>query len=113
MPLPQPSDNTTKIIGAALNGLKQIYRAGFSYKKTGVLLMGLHPKSSVQRTLFDDPTLQAKSDKMMNVMDAINIKMGKGSLTTAASGARQRWAMRRESKSSNYTTDWDEMPVAW
>jgi len=110
--LHQPSDNTTQIVSAALASLKQIYRAGFSYKKAGVLLMGLHPKSSVQRTLFDDPNVQAKSDKIMNVMDAINLKMGKGSLTTAASGARQRWAMRRESKSPNYTTDWNELPVA-
>ncbi len=112
VPLHQPSDNTTKIISAALAGLKQIYRTGFSYKKTGVLLMGLHPKSSVQRTLFDDPMAQTKSDKMMNVMDAINLKMGKGSLTTAASGAQQCWAMRRENKSPNYTTAWDELPVA-
>jgi len=112
VPLPQPCDNTTKLIGAALAGLKQIYRVGFSYKKTGVLLMGLHPKSSVQRTLFDDPAAQAKSDKLMDVMDAINRKMGSGSMTTLASGGNHRWAMRRESKSPNYTTDWNEIPSA-
>ena len=72
--------------------------------------MGLHPKSSLQKTLFDDPIEQAKSDNMMNVLDAINRKMGVGSMTLAASGIRKRWAMRRNQKSPSYTTEWDELP---
>lgn len=112
IPVSQPTDDTTKLIGAALAGLKAIYRSGFHYKKTGVMLMGLQPKSADQATLFDDPVEQDKSDSLMRVMDAINKKMGKGRVTTAASGINQRWAMRRESKSMNYTTDWDELPEA-
>ncbi len=108
-----PTDDTTKIINAALHGLKQIFRVGFSYKKSGVLLMGLHPKSAMQADLFDEPVSQAKSDGLMQVMDAINRKMGKGSMSIAASGIRQRWAMKRESKSPNFTTSWDELPLAW
>jgi DNA polymerase V len=111
IPLNQPTDDTTKLIGAAITGLKAIYLSGFHYKKTGVMLMGLQPKAGIQATLFDDPVEQNKSDSLMRVMDAINQKMGKGSVTTAASGISQRWAMRRESKSPNYTTDWDELPV--
>jgi len=108
----QPTDNTTKLVNAAIRGLKEIYRAGYQYKKSGVLLMGLHPKENVQRTLFDDPAEQAKSDNMMSVMDEINRKMGAGCMTIAASGTRKRWAMRRDQKSPNYTTAWDELPVA-
>jgi DNA polymerase V len=110
--LPQATADTTKLIAAALAGLKQIYRHGLLYKKIGVLLMGLHPKSSVQRTLFDDSTAQAKSDSLMQVMDAINRKVGKGSVTTLASGGNHHWAMRRESKSPSYTSNWDELPEA-
>ncbi|MCG6934217.1 MAG: DUF4113 domain-containing protein [Gallionella sp.] len=29
----------------------------------------------------------------------------------AASGIQHRWAMRRERKTPNYTTDWNELPV--
>jgi DNA polymerase V len=75
--------------------------------------MGLQPKETLQATLFDDPVEQARSDSMMCVMDAINRKMGQGSVTVAASGIRQRWAMRRERKSPNFTTEWSELPVAW
>ena len=112
VPLGQPSDDTMKLITAALMGLKAIYRSGFHYKKTGVLLMGLQSKGTVQATLFDDTAKQAKSDNMMSVMDSINRKMGQGSMTIAASGISHRWAMRRDRMSQNYTTDWNDLPVA-
>jgi DNA polymerase V len=112
VPLAQPSDDTTKLIGAALAGLKSIFLTGHRYKKTGVLLMALQPKATMQHSLFDDIGEQTKSGNLMSVMDAINRKMGKGSVTTAASGVRQRWAMRRERKSPNYTSDWNELPEA-
>jgi len=112
VPLLRPTDDTFKLVQAALQGLKQIYRTGYGYKKSGVLLMALQPKGSVQASLFDEPEDQAKSDSMMRVMDAINRKMGKGSVTVASSGVRPRWAMRREKKSPSYTTEWGELPVA-
>ena len=52
------------------------------------------------------------SDNMMHVMDSINRKMGQGSMTIAASGISHRWAMRRDRMSQNYTTDWNDLPVA-
>ena len=110
VPLSQPSDDTTKLVNAAIFGLKKIYKEGFNYKKTGVMLMGLQPKVSVQPTLFDDTAKQTKSDNLMQVMDAINLKMGSGSLTVASSGLGHGWAMRRDMKSPNYTTDWNELP---
>lgn len=112
IPLSQPSDDTMKLITAALMGLKAIYRSGYRYKKSGVLLMGLQSKGMVQATLFDDAAKQNKSDNMMSVMDTINRKMGQGSMTIAASGISQRWAMRRDRISQNYTTDWNDLPVA-
>lgn len=112
VPLLKPTDDTTKLVYSSLKGLNQIYRSGYGYKKSGVLLMGLQPKATLQATLFDDPIEQAKSDSMMRVLDAINCKWGKGSITIASSGIKQRWSMRRERKSPSYTTDWGELPVA-
>jgi DNA polymerase V len=112
VPLAQPTDDTLKLVAAAIQGLRASYRSGLRYKKSGVLLMGLQPKGSVQPTLFDDPEKQLKSDNLMRVMDTINRRIGQGSLTIAASGINQRWSMRRERKSPNYTTAWNELPVA-
>ncbi len=88
------------------------YRTGFHYKKTGVLLIRLESKGTVQATLFADTAKQAKSDNMMSVMDLINRKMVQGSMTIAASGISHRWEMRRDRMSQNYTTDWNDLPVA-
>lgn len=112
VPLGEPTDDTGRLVNAALRGLKAIYRTGFKYKKSGVLLMGLQPRNAVQASLFNDAAALEKSARLMHVMDAINRRMGKGSMTVAASGTNRRWAMRRDCKSPNYTTDWDELPVA-
>lgn len=112
VPLIQPTDDTMKLVRAAITGLKAIYRSGYHYKKTGVLLMGLQGKGTVQASLFDDTIKLAKSESRMNVMDAINRKMGPGTMTIAASGIQHRWAMRRDRMSQNYTTDWNELPEA-
>ena len=109
VPLPNPSDDTTKLVKAALQGLKAIYRNGYRYKKSGVLLMGLQPKATVQASLFDDTALQTRSTNMMHVMDAINRKMGKDTLSTGASGVKSNWVMRREKTSPAYTTSWNEL----
>jgi len=45
-------------------------------------------------------------------MDAIDRRMGKGSVSIAAGGVQKGWAMRRERKSPSYTTEWGELPVA-
>lgn len=109
--LDTPSDDTMVLIGAALEGLSKIYRSGYHYKKSGVILLGLQGKGTAQASLFDDTEKQEKSATMMNTMDAINKKMGKGSISLAASGIQQRWAMRRGSHSQNYTTDWNELMI--
>jgi DNA polymerase V len=111
VPLHNPDDNTLSLVAAALAGLKAIYQPGYRYKKSGVLLMGLQPKLMLQPTLFDDPAQQAKSNALMHVMDAINQRMGQGSIAIAAAGINPHWAMRRESKSPNYTTSWTDLPV--
>lgn len=49
---------------------------------------------------------------MMRTLDGLNEQFGKGAVTIAASGTWNDWAMKREKKTSNYTTSWKELPVA-
>ena len=44
VPMSEPADDTSKLVNAAIRGLGAIYRSGFHYKKSGVLLMGLQSK---------------------------------------------------------------------
>lgn len=110
--LSDPSDNTLTLTSAALKGLKQIYKAGFKYKKAGVILNLLADKPTMQQSLFDDMEVKGKSAGLMKAMDSINGRFGNSAIKTAASGTKQDWQMRSGNRSPNYTTQWDELPVA-
>ena len=109
--LSDPSDNTLTLTSAALKGLKQIYKAGFKYKKAGVILNLLADKPTMQQSLFDDMEVKGKSAGLMKAMDSINSRFGNAAIKTAVSGTKQDWKMRSGNKSPNYTTQWDELPV--
>ena len=110
--LSDPSDNTLTLTSAALKGLKQIYKTGFKYKKAGVILNLLADKPTMQQSLFDDIEVKGKSAGLMKAMDSINSRFGNAAIKTAASGTKQDWQMRSGNRSLNYTTQWDELPVA-
>ena len=103
---------TIKVTHAALKGLAALFRAGYRYKKAGVLLTLLSDKHSRQSTLFDDQAAREKSTKLMAAIDAINRAYGRDTVHLAVSGTLQRWVMRAGNRSPNYTTRWDELPLA-
>ena len=111
VPLIEATDDTLVLISAAASGLRNIFRAGFHYKKVGVMLTLLSSKTARQGTLFDDPAARERSAKLMAVMDAVNQEFGRDTLHSAAEGVAKRWAMRAGMRSPRYTTQWDELPV--
>lgn len=110
IPLPHPSDCTPDILRAALKGLEKIWKDGYEYKKAGVMLMDLVPLGVRQRSLLEnrDPV---KGKQLMNAVDGINRKQGRGAVRYATEGFEREWAMLREKKSPAYTTSWDELLV--
>jgi len=112
VPLPSSSDDTRVLVLAALRGLKDIYRAGFEYKKAGVMAALISDKAVRQPSLFDEyPENDCRSAKLMSAMDTINARFGRGSLRVASEGTRRQWATRAERLSGQFTTRWDELPV--
>lgn len=110
VPLVTPTDDTRHLAQAAITGLTRIYKAGFKYKKAGIILMALDQKGGGSRSLFEDPTAEAKSTRLMKALDGINARMGKDTLKLASNGIEKPWKMKRLLKSPNYTTAWDEIP---
>ena len=109
--LTAPTADTRILIGQALRGLEAIYRPGFRYKKAGVMLLSLSPADRRQGTLFEAPD-SARSHQLMAAVDAINGRMGRGTVRFGVEGFRHGWAMRQGRRSPAYTTRWDELPVA-
>ncbi|MFW5808169.1 MAG: DUF4113 domain-containing protein, partial [Spirochaetota bacterium] len=108
--LPRPSLSSVELCRHAALLLERIFREGYCYKKTGVMLTGLVAAESMQLDLFEDPLESARQHKVMKVMDEINSRYGSGAVTLAAEGMQKKWAMRREHLSPCYTTRWSDIP---
>lgn len=105
-----PTDATDTILAAALKGLRHIYRPGYAYKKTGVMLMDLTSISAAQPTLFPEFRVP-QSSPMDATLDAVNRRFGSQTLRYAAVGFEHPWAMRRGHSSPQYTTRWADLPI--
>ncbi|OGA22130.1 MAG: DNA polymerase V subunit UmuC [Betaproteobacteria bacterium RIFCSPLOWO2_02_FULL_67_26] len=117
--LAAPTDDSLRLTGAALSGLRRIYRAGFRYIKAGVMFTEIQPGAVRQLQLFGDdaagraPGTQTDARaRLMVAMDRVNHRTGRGRLRLASAGIRNAWAMKREKMTRAYTTRWDELPVA-
>jgi DNA polymerase V len=108
---PYPTAFTPDLIRAALYGLKQIYRDGYSYYKAGVSLTKITPQSALQPDLFGDFVLtqEYKKARLMLVVDAINRIYGHDTLFFAIQGIARNWRMRQYKLSQRFTTRWDEI----
>ncbi len=112
IPLPSPTSDSAHITQAANAIVKRIYRPGFKYAKAGVMLMDLQPATREQLTLDLDETMPENRIRLMDAIDQLNQRFGRGTLKLASAGApraRKLWAMKQESKSPSYTTNWLEL----
>ncbi|MFL9611030.1 Y-family DNA polymerase [Methylobacillus sp. Pita2] len=110
--LPSPTNCSMQITKAALWILGTVYRPGIYYARAGVMLDELVTSEGQQRDLFGFSSQDSKSITLMDMVDKINSKYARGTIKLGSEGMEQGWAMRRDFKSPNYTTDWDDMPKA-
>lgn len=103
-----PSDDTRELTAVAQRLLKTIYLSGHSYQRGGVLLMDLVNHQYQQQDLFSE-TQNHRSDALMTTLDAINAKMGNGTLRFAGEGFEAGWRMKQRLRSPRYTTQFSEL----
>ena len=102
-----PTNDTRLIVAAVTQGLPQLFHPGVRYHRSGVGLVELTPAKHAQYSLFD--TDKSNPD-LMKCMDMINARYGTGTLSIAAQGRDQKWAMRRDFLSKQFTTKWSDIP---
>ena len=88
-----------------------LFCEGVAYKKAGVALWGLCPAHAVQKDLFSVHTRTAP--KLMETVDAINQRFGRGSVGVASvvcPTRTQQWHARRSHISARFTTCVQELP---
>ncbi|MFL3530902.1 translesion error-prone DNA polymerase V subunit UmuC, partial [Citrobacter amalonaticus] len=97
-----PTQDSRDIIAAATRCLDAIWKDGHRYQKAGVMLGDFFSQGVAQLNLFDDNAPRAGSEKLMEVLDQLNAKGGRGTLYFAGQGIQQQWAMKREMLSPRY-----------
>ena len=77
------------------------------------MLGDLNAKKQQQFDLFSDETdkMLESSNDLMKVMDSINQRYGRGSLSLASNGEKSTWKAKSNFKSPNYTTCWEDLPL--
>jgi DNA polymerase V len=97
-----PTDSTIDLNRYAQIGLKAIFKEGYQYKKSGVIVMGLTPNNETQLSLFN--TSNPKHQPIMRVVDKLNAAMGKTTVRFASQSIGRQWKMKQERLSPCYTT---------
>ena len=104
--LPFSTNDNIKIVKRALEGIRQIYRSGYRYKKAGIILYELNKTSEIGG-LFDIDKTQSNS--VMKTIDKINYRYGSSAIKLASEGIKKNWSMKRKRVSPRYTTRFDEL----
>lgn len=99
-----PTQDSRDIINAAVKCLDAIWVDGHRYQKAGIMLGDFYSQGVAQLSLFDDNAPRQNSEKLMEVLDHLNAKDGRGTLYFAGQGSQATWQMKREMLSPRYTT---------
>ena len=113
--LPYPTNDSRQILQVAGSAVQRIYRQGYQYKKAGVMLLDLITAKQQQLSLLDTPQSEQerqRSQKLMATIDALNQRMGRGTIKLGTPSPGATWQLRCAKLSQRYTTHWDELPVA-
>ncbi|POP47363.1 DNA polymerase V subunit UmuC [Superficieibacter electus] len=104
-----PTQDTRDIIEAAVTCLDAIWREGHRYQKAGVMLSDFFSQGVAQLNLFDSNIPRLNSEVLMQTLDKLNKKQGRGTLFFAGQGIEQPWQMKREMLSPRYTTRFSDL----
>lgn len=106
-----PTQDSRNIIAAATRSLDAIWKDGHRYQKAGVMLGDFFSQGIAQLNLFDENAPRRGSEKLMEVLDHLNAKDGRGTLYFAGQGIQQQWQMKREMLSPRYTTRFSDLII--
>lgn len=109
--LPTPTQDSRKLVAAAVAGLEDMFVPGINYKKAGVMLTNLVDQGTQQDDLFN-ATDTDSSRRLMTTVDTLNKRHGSGTVFYASAGTSKHWHMLSEMRSGRCLTDWRELVVA-
>ncbi|WP_210466825.1 Y-family DNA polymerase [Rufibacter roseolus] len=110
--LPVATNSDMELIHYASLALKSIYRPGYRYKKTGVILTEIVPEDRIQLDLLDKVNRE-KHGSIMETLDRLNARYGRNAVKVATQGFDPSWQLKCERRSPCYTTRLSEIPTVY
>ena len=103
-----PTSDTGVMAGIASQLAGQLFHKGVRYYKCGVGLLDISGATPQQTDLF---TESKDRPQLMLCLDSINARYGRDTVHLAGQGINQKFSMRRELLSRQYTTRLSDIPV--
>jgi DNA polymerase V len=104
--LPFPTSSTFELINYAHKALESIFEDGYSYKKAGVILMGISQDNTQQLSMFEYENPKHKI--LMPVLDKLNLKLG-DKIKFGGQDLKRKWKMKQENLSPCFSTNLNDI----
>jgi len=109
--LPIRTNDSIILIKKALKALESIYKTGYKYQKTGIILSGLKDENIYNENLFSKINNEATRSELMKAIDSTNIKYGRNALSIAQARLKKKWNIKRQHYSKIDTACFDFLPT--
>ena len=106
----ETTNDTGEVVALAVRLGERLWRDGFRYAKTGVMITDLLPATVRQPALWGDLDRERR-ERVWKTMDKLNASLGRDTIRILGAGAKEAaWNLRAEYRSPRWTTRWDELP---
>ncbi len=103
-----PADTNFELQKLAFLCLEEIFKAGYVYRKAGVILSGIVSADNLNGRLFDEEKWR-RFRGVMRAVDKINRKFGRDTIRFAVANSEGDWQGKCAHRSNRYTTRFDEI----
>ena len=108
--LPIRTNDSIELIKQALIGLKYIYKKGYRYQKSGIILSELKDITVYKKNLFSEILNEDKRTSLMKAIDRTNFKYGRNVLSIAQAGLKKKRNIKRQHSSKIDTACFELLP---
>ncbi|MEK7600313.1 MAG: Y-family DNA polymerase [Patescibacteria group bacterium] len=110
-----PTADTGQITSQLVQAALELFNPASKYHRANILLYDFVGHDRLQADLFGDVDVAAHqaSQARLQALDDLNGRYGQHTVRYAAEDLSGNWRPKRELCSPHYTTDWDELPVAF
>jgi len=105
------TNDSIELVKQALLALKNIYKKGYRYQKTGIIFSGLKDVDTFSKNLFSKINNEEKRIRLMKAIDNTNIKYGRNALSVAQAGFKKNYNTKKQHSSKIDTTSFYFLPT--